>query len=165
MNIAKRAADIELKMGNVGVMAWASLYPSLPSPIGAWLGATLMVERIGLFPSSGEIRRPVLNPDALLSHLKSLYGQQALDIDERDGLKVIFSDWRFRARIHGSDPAIVITVETRCDQQLMPLKTAELLSQLERFEKGMFGLSAPLNPLPGGEIEDLRQHEGSALNP
>ncbi|SDU87660.1 phosphohexomutase domain-containing protein [Pseudomonas mucidolens] len=137
MNIAKRSADIERQMGNVGVMAWLSLYPSLPSPVGAWLGSTLMVERIGLFPSSGEIRRPVLDPASLLTHLKSLYSQQALDIDERDGLKVIFSDWRFRARMHGSDPAIIITVETRCDPLLMPLKTAELLSQLEHFEKGM----------------------------
>ncbi|MFC6335272.1 mannose-1-phosphate guanylyltransferase [Pseudomonas sp. CCM 7891] len=137
MNIAKRSADIELEVGNVGVMAWLSLYPSLPSPAEAGLGSALMVERIGVFPSSGEIRRPILNPGSLISHLKSLYGQQALDVDERDGLKVIFSDWRFRARISGSDPAIVITVETRCDPQLMPLKTAELLSQLEHFEKGM----------------------------
>lgn len=135
MNIAKNSADIE--QGNVGVMAWLSLNPSLPSPAETWLGSLLMVERIGVFPSSGEIRRPIRDPDALLAYLKNLYGEQALDIDERAGLKVIFSDWRFRARIVGSDPAIVITVETRCDPQLMPLKTAELLSQLEHFEKGM----------------------------
>ncbi|RON57414.1 mannose-1-phosphate guanylyltransferase [Pseudomonas frederiksbergensis] len=135
MNIAKHSADIE--QGNVGVMAWLSLNPSLPSPADSWLGATLLVERIGVFPSSGEIRRPIPDPDALLAHLKALYAQQALDVDERNGLKVIFSDWRFRARVVGSEPAIVITVETRCDAQLMPLKTAELLSQLEHFEKGM----------------------------
>lgn len=137
MNIAKHSADIQLKRGNDGMMAWLSVCPSLSSPVGAWLGATLMVERIGLFPSSGDIRRPTADPAALLSHLKALYGQQALDVDERDGLKVIFSDWRFRARIHGSDRAIVITVETRCDPQLMPLKTAELLSQLALFEKAV----------------------------
>ncbi|RON43321.1 mannose-1-phosphate guanylyltransferase [Pseudomonas frederiksbergensis] len=135
MNIAKNSADIE--QGNVGVMAWLSLNPSLPSPTETWLGSLLMVERIGVFPSSGEIRRPIRDPDSLLAHLKSLYARQALDVDERNGLKVIFSDWRFRARIVGSDPAIVITVETRCDPQLMPLKTAELLSQLECFEKGI----------------------------
>ncbi|WP_213936878.1 mannose-1-phosphate guanylyltransferase [Pseudomonas sp. dw_612] len=136
MNIAKNSADIEREVGNVGVMSWMSRYPSLSSPTETWLGALLMVERIGVFPSSGEIRRPIRDPDSLLAHLKNLYGEQALDIDERAGLKVIFSDWRFRARIAGSDPAIVITVETRCDPQLMPLKTAELLSQLEHFEKG-----------------------------
>ncbi|MGE8147782.1 mannose-1-phosphate guanylyltransferase [Pseudomonas frederiksbergensis] len=135
MNIAKNSADIE--QGNVGVMAWLSLNPSLPSPTETWLGSLLMVERIGVFPSSGEIRRPIRDPDSLLAHLKSLYARQALDVDERNGLKVIFSDWRFRARVVGSDSAIVITVETRCDPQLMPLKTAELLSQLECFEKGI----------------------------
>jgi hypothetical protein len=135
MNIAKRSSDIDLDVGNVGVMSWMSLNPSLSSPTETWLGTLLMVERIGVFPSSGEIRRPMREPDALLAHLKNLYSEQALDIDERAGLKVIFSDWRFRARIAGSDPAIVITVESRCDPQLMPLKTAELLSQLERFEK------------------------------
>ncbi|MGE8187983.1 mannose-1-phosphate guanylyltransferase [Pseudomonas sp. NPDC086278] len=134
MNIAKHSADIEREVGNVGMMAWLSLNPSLPCPAETWLGSILMVERIGVFPSSGEIRRPILNPDALIAHLKSTFGQQALDIDERDGLKVIFSDWRFRARIPGSDPAIVITVETRCDPQLMPLKTAELLAHLQQFE-------------------------------
>ena len=134
MNIAKNSADIEL--GNVGVMAWLSLNPSLPSPTDHWLGSLLMVERIGVFPSSGEIRRPIHDPDAFLAHLKNLYSEQALDVDEHNGLKVIFSDWRFRARVAGSEPAIVITVETRCDPQLMPLKTAELLGQLEHFEKG-----------------------------
>ncbi|MFJ7796053.1 mannose-1-phosphate guanylyltransferase [Pseudomonas sp. NPDC096950] len=135
MNIAKNSADIE--QGNVGVMAWLSLNPSLSSPADTWLGSLLMVERIGVFPSSGEIRRPIREPEAFLAHLKNLYGEQALDIDERTGLKVIFSDWRFRARVAGSDPAIVITVETRCDPQLMPLKTTELMNQLERFEKGL----------------------------
>jgi hypothetical protein len=35
-----------------------------------------------------------------------------------DGLKVIFSDWRFRVRICCNDPAIIINVETRCDHAL-----------------------------------------------
>ncbi|QJI30143.1 mannose-1-phosphate guanylyltransferase [Pseudomonas sp. ADAK18] len=137
MNIANRSADSQLEVGNVGAMAWLSLYPSSSCLTNTWLGSMLMVERIGVFPSSGEIRRPILDPGSLIAHLKSVYAQQALDVDERNGLKVIFSDWRFRARIPDSDPAIVITVETRCDPQLMPLKTAELLSQLEHFEKGL----------------------------
>ncbi|MGF6109412.1 mannose-1-phosphate guanylyltransferase [Pseudomonas sp. ADAK2] len=137
MNNAKRAADSERERGNVGVMSWMSRYPSLSSPTETWLGSLLMVERIGVFPSSGEIRRPINDPGSLLAHLKNLYAEQALDVDERNGLKVIFSDWRFRARSVGGDSAIVITVETRCDPQLMPLKTAELLGQLEHFEKGL----------------------------
>ncbi|MNG29860.1 hypothetical protein D3C84_1153600 [compost metagenome] len=63
-----------------------------------------------------------------------MYGEQALEVDDRDGLKVIFSDWRFRVRICCNEPAIIINVETRCATQLMPHKTAELLTHLQHFE-------------------------------
>ncbi|MHC8285303.1 mannose-1-phosphate guanylyltransferase [Pseudomonas sp. XS1P51] len=135
MTTAKHPVDIELKASNFGVMAWLSKDPSLSSNAAAWLGTTLLVERIGVFPSSGDIHRRVRDPLSFLAHLKSLYAHQALDVDERDGLKVMFNNWRFRVRIRGSDPAIVINVETRCDPELMPLKTAELLGQLEHFER------------------------------
>jgi phosphomannomutase len=135
MTTAKRSADTELEASNFGMMAWLSKAPSLSFDTAAWLGTPLLVERIGVFPSSGDIHRPIRDPLSLVAYLKSLYADQALDIDERDGLKVIFNDWRFRVRIRYSDPAIVINVETRCDPELMPLKTAELLSQLEQFER------------------------------
>ncbi|WP_433766765.1 mannose-1-phosphate guanylyltransferase [Pseudomonas putida] len=135
MNIAQHSADIELEVGNLGVMSWLSRHQTLPSANEPWLGTHLLVERIGVFPSSGDIRRSMADPYPLLAHLKTLYGEQALEIDDRDGLKVIFSDWRFRVRLCCNEPAIIINVETRCDLQLMPLKTAELLSQLDAFEK------------------------------
>ena len=55
-------------------------------------------------------------------------------MDDRDGLKVIFSDWRFRVRLCCNESAIIINVETRCATQLMPQKTAELLSQIDNFK-------------------------------
>ncbi|AWY43715.1 mannose-1-phosphate guanylyltransferase [Pseudomonas putida] len=134
MNIAQHSADIEREVGNLGVMSWLSRHQTLPSANEPWLGAPLLVEQIGVFPSSGDIRRPMPDPYPLLAHLKDLYGGQALEIDDRDGLKVIFSDWRFRVRLCCNTPAIIINVETRCDLQLMPLRTAELLNQLELFE-------------------------------
>ncbi|MBV4475183.1 phosphohexomutase domain-containing protein [Pseudomonas botevensis] len=135
MNSAQHAANLEPEVGNLGVMSWLSRHQPLPSANESWLGPLLMVERIGMFPSSGDIRRPLPDPYPLLAHLKQLYAEQALEIDDRDGLKVIFSDWRFRVRICCNDPAIIINVETRCDLQLMPLRTAQLLSQLDRFEQ------------------------------
>jgi len=137
MNIAQHSADSERDVGNAGVMAWMSRYPSLSSPTATWLGSLLMVERIGVFPASGDIRHATRDAHALLAHLKQLYGQQALDIDERDGLKVIFSDWRFRVRLAVGEPVIVINVESRCVQPLLPLKTAELMDHLQRFEQGL----------------------------
>jgi phosphomannomutase len=137
MNNAKHSADIELEVGNLGVMTWLSHHQPLPSANEPWLGSTLLVERIGMFPSSGDIRWPMLDPYPLLAHLKKIYGEQALEVDDRDGLKVIFSDWRFRVRIGCNDPSIIINVETRCATQLMPLKTAELLSLLQHFETAL----------------------------
>ncbi|MCF4997142.1 mannose-1-phosphate guanylyltransferase [Pseudomonas syringae] len=134
MKNAKHLADVEREVGNLGVMSWLSRHQPLPSANESWLGSILLVERIGMFPSSGDIRRPIADPYPLIAHLKNRYGEQALEIDDCDGLKVIFSDWRFRVRICCNEPAVIINVETRCAAQLMPQKTAELLSELEKFE-------------------------------
>ncbi|TDV43000.1 phosphomannomutase [Pseudomonas helmanticensis] len=134
MNIAQHSVEIEREVGNLGVMSWLSRHQPLPSANETWLGTILLVERIGVFPASGDIRRPLRDPYPLLAHLKKLYGEQALEMDDQDGLKVIFSDWRFRVRICCNDPAIIINVETRCDTRLMPQKLSELLGQIEQFE-------------------------------
>ncbi|KPG92313.1 MULTISPECIES: mannose-1-phosphate guanylyltransferase [Pseudomonas] len=134
MNIAQHSVEIEREVGNLGVMSWLSRHQPLPSANETWLGTILLVERIGVFPASGDIRRPLRDPYPLLAHLKKLYGEQALEMDDRDGLKVIFGDWRFRVRICCNDPAIIINVETRCDTRLMPQKIAELLEQVDAFE-------------------------------
>ena len=134
MNIAQHSVEIEREVGNLGVISWLSRHQPLPSANETWLGTILLVERIGVFPASGDIRRPLRDPYPLLAHLKKLYGEQALEMDDQDGLKVIFSDWRFRVRICCNDPAIIINVETRCDTRLMPQKIAELLEQVDAFE-------------------------------
>ncbi|WP_065260737.1 mannose-1-phosphate guanylyltransferase [Pseudomonas bananamidigenes] len=135
MNIAQHSTGIEREVDNLGVMSWLSRHQPLPSANESWIGTILLVERIGMFPSSGDIRRPLRDPYPLLAHLKRIYGEQALEVDDRDGLKVILSDWRFRVRICCNEPAIIINVETRCVTQLMPQKTAELLSHVDGFDK------------------------------
>ncbi|GGK44786.1 mannose-1-phosphate guanylyltransferase [Pseudomonas koreensis] len=134
MNMAQHSADIEREVGNLGAVSRLSRHQPLPSANEAWLGSILLVERIGMFPSSGDIRRTLADPYPLLAHLKQRYAEQALEMDDRDGLKVIFSDWRFRVRLCCNEPAIIINVETRCATQLMPQKLKELLSQIEQFE-------------------------------
>ncbi|MFJ2320284.1 mannose-1-phosphate guanylyltransferase [Pseudomonas sp. NPDC087817] len=134
MNIAQHSVEIEREVDNLGVMSWLSRHQPLPSANESWLGTILLVERIGMFPSSGDIRRTMADPYPLLAHLKKLYGEQALEMDDSDGLKVIFGDWRFRVRICCNEPAIIINVETRCDTRLMPQKVTELLDQIDAFE-------------------------------
>ena len=134
MNMAQHAAEIEREVGNLGAVSWLAHHQPLPSANESWLGSILLVERIGMFPASGDIRRALADPYPLLAHLKQRYAEQALEMDDRDGLKVIFSDWRFRVRLCCNEPAIIINVETRCATQLMPQKTAELLNQIDNFK-------------------------------
>jgi phosphomannomutase len=133
MNIAQHSVEIEREVGNLGMISWLSRHQPLPSANESWMGTILLVERIGVFPASGDIRRPMRDPYPLLAHLKAIYAEQALEIDDGDGLKVIFGDWRFRVRICCNDPAIIINVETRCDTRLMPQKLTELLDQIDTF--------------------------------
>lgn len=137
MNAVKSSVEIELNANNFGAMAWLSKSPSLSCEAAQGSGTTLLVERIGVFPSSGDIHCRINHPRLLLAYLKNLYAHQSLDVDERDGLRVIFNDWRFRVHLPRSGAAIIINVETRRDPDLIPLKTEELLSHLQHFENGM----------------------------
>lgn len=115
--------------GNSGLMAWLRTCESAPSSSATQ--PRLLVERIGLFPSSGEIRCVVHNPIAVLAHLRSLYASKALDVDESDGLSLTFAEWRFKIHLSQIEPEIVLNVESRGDVALMQLKTAELLARID----------------------------------
>lgn len=115
-----------------GLMAWLRTYQtphpsSVPQP-------RLLVERIGLFPSSGEIRCAVRNPAAVLEHLRFLYASKALDTDDEDdedGLSLTFAEWRFKLHLSEAETEILLNVESRGDVALMQLKTAELLARID----------------------------------
>ncbi|MND51538.1 phosphomannomutase/phosphoglucomutase [compost metagenome] len=119
----------EFTEGNSGLMAWLRTYERAPSSTSPQ--PRLLVERIGLFPSSGDIRCAVSNPTAVLTHLRSLYASKALDVDESDGLSLTFTEWRFKIHLSQTEPEIVLNVESRGDVALMQLKTAELLARIE----------------------------------
>ena len=113
--------------GNSGLMAWLRTYERAPSTVTP--EPKLLVERIGLFPSSGDIRRKVDNPVAVLEHLRTLYASEALDVDDSDGLSLTFAEWRFK--VCPLESEILLKVESRGDVSLMQKKTAELLDRVE----------------------------------
>lgn len=123
----------ELTEGKSGLMVWLRTYERLPSSTPPQ--PRLLVERIGLFPSSGEIRRTVRNPLAVLEHFKTRYASEALDMDESNGLCLTFTEWRFKICLSESETEILLNVESRGDVALMQMKTAELLDQID--EKNM----------------------------
>lgn len=120
-------ADLKNNLAYLIVRAYASelIFPRVQKP------PVLLVERIGAFPSSGEIRRQVKDGPALLATIRQRYAADALDIDESDGLNLVFTDWRLSLRLLDDGCVTCLTVESRGDSSLMQHKTAELLRQID----------------------------------
>jgi phosphomannomutase len=121
------SADLKHNLAYRIVRAYASelISPRVRKP------PVLLVERIGAFPSSGEIRRQVKDGPALLASIKQRYGRDALDLNESSGLNLVFADWRFSLRLSGEGCVACLTVESRGDSSLLQRKTAELLEQID----------------------------------
>jgi phosphomannomutase len=68
---------------------------------------------------------------ALLASIRQRYAADALDIDESDGLNLVFADWRLSLRLLDDGCVTCLTVESRGDSVLMQHKTAELLGQID----------------------------------
>jgi phosphomannomutase len=93
--------------------------------------STLVGERIGLFPVSGELNYRVPDAKATIAAFESQYAPQALKVDRTDGISYEFSDWRFNLRTSNTEPLIRLNVEARGSGQLMRNKTAELFELLK----------------------------------
>ncbi|WP_339527383.1 phosphomannomutase [Pseudomonas sp. EL_65y_Pfl2_R96] len=123
-------ADLKHNLAYLIVRAYASelIFPRVQKP------PVLLVERIGAFPSSGEVHRHVKDGPALLACIKQRYAADALDINESDGLNLVFADWRFSLRLSDKGCVVCLAVESRGDSSLMQRKTAELLEQINAEE-------------------------------
>lgn len=92
-----------------------------------------LVERMGVFPSSGDILQAQPCPRACLAQLRERYAAQALEIDERIGLRMVFEEWRFRVCPVQGEAAVILRVDSRGDAGVLGDKTEELLSCLKTF--------------------------------
>ena len=91
----------------------------------------LVAQRVAAFPCSGEINREIADPAELLARVEALYAANALAVDHTDGLSVDYPDWRFNLRMSNTEPVVRLNVESRGDEALMQLKTAELLTLID----------------------------------
>jgi phosphomannomutase len=108
-----------------GMIPWL-LVLELMSTSGKPL-SSLVGERMRLFPASGEINRKVSNTDTVLRKIEGAYWDDVLAVDYTDGLSMEFADWRFNLRSSNTEPVLRLNVESRGDEALMKVKTAELL--------------------------------------
>jgi phosphomannomutase len=93
--------------------------------------SSLVGERIGRFPVSGELNYRIPDAKAAISVFEQRYAPQALRLDRTDGLSFEFPEWRFNLRTSNTEPLIRLNVEARGSVQLMQAKTAELLDLLK----------------------------------
>ena len=90
----------------------------------------LVAERIAAYPSSGEINSKLRDPDASINRVLDAYKDQAINIDQTDGIGVEFDQWRFNLRRSNTEPVVRLNVESKADVELMKLKTKEILELL-----------------------------------
>ena len=93
--------------------------------------STLVGERIGLFPVSGELNYRVPDAKATIAAFETRYGPNALVVDRTDGISYEFPEWRFNLRTSNTEPLIRLNVEARGSEQLMREKTDELFGLLK----------------------------------
>jgi len=108
-----------------GMIPWL-LVAELMSVTGKSL-SELVGDRIEKYPASGEINRQVSDAGATLQKLHDKYAADALHVDDIDGYCFEFPDWRFNIRMSNTEPVVRLNVESRGDQALMEVKTAEVL--------------------------------------
>jgi phosphomannomutase len=112
-----------------GMIPWLLVAQSV-SKSGQKL-STMVGERIGLYPVSGELNYRIPDAKAAIAAFEKRYAPQALALDRTDGISFEFPDWRFNLRTSNTEPLIRLNVEARGSAHLMQAKTAELLGLLK----------------------------------
>jgi phosphomannomutase/phosphoglucomutase len=115
-----------------GMIPWL-LVSSLVSETGKTL-AQLVSERIKTYPCTGEINYRVENVPATLQKILVHYLPQHPEVDETDGISIIFSEWRFNLRGSNTEPLLRLNIETKGDSELLwkRLKEIEYLIEVAR---------------------------------
>jgi phosphomannomutase len=84
------------------------------------------------YPASGEINSKLADPKTAIARVLATYQDDALLLDETDGISLEFPDWRFNLRSSNTEPVVRLNVESRADAALMTHKTAEILALLRQ---------------------------------
>ena len=92
----------------------------------------LVGDRMKAYPASGEINSKLADPQTAIARVLATYQDDALLLDETDGISLEFPDWRFNLRSSNTEPVVRLNVESRADAALMTHKTAEILALLRQ---------------------------------
>jgi phosphomannomutase len=92
--------------------------------------ATLVGDRITRYPSPGEINSKIANPAEAIQRVLEHYQEDAVSLDQTDGISIEMEQWRFNLRSSNTEPVVRLNVETRGDMELMKRVTQEVLDLL-----------------------------------
>tara|TARA_Y100000768_G_scaffold69577_1_gene48911 strand:+ start:196 stop:1554 length:1359 start_codon:yes stop_codon:yes gene_type:complete len=86
------------------------------------------------YPVSGEINLKVNNTKKIIESIREYYFDDALDLDETDGISMEFEKWRFNLRASNTEPLIRLNVESYNNESLMNDKTRELVDRINSLD-------------------------------
>ena len=86
------------------------------------------------YPVSGEINLKVSNTKTIIDSIKEYYLDDALGVDETDGVGMEFEKWRFNLRASNTEPLIRLNVESYNNESLMNEKTRELVDRINSLD-------------------------------
>jgi len=86
------------------------------------------------YPVSGEINLKVNNTKTIIDSIKEYYLDDALGVDETDGVGMEFEKWRFNLRASNTEPLIRLNVESNSNESLMNEKTRELVDRINSLD-------------------------------
>lgn len=113
-----------------GMIPWL-LVMELVSTTGKSLGE-LVNESINTFPSPGEINSKLVDAQAAIARVRAAYEENAISVNEIDGISIEYPNWRFNLRTSNTEPMVRLNLETRGDRKLMLEKTEEILALLRQ---------------------------------
>ena len=90
----------------------------------------LVHDRMIAYPASGEINSTIADPQKAIVRVLEKYKEDALLIDNTDGISIEFETWRFNLRSSNTEPVVRLNVESRGDIELMESRTTEILEIL-----------------------------------
>lgn len=85
--------------------------------------SSLVENMIAKFPCSGEINFKVADTQATIQKIFDHYANQNPVIDYTDGVSLDFGAWRFNVRASNTEPLLRLNIESRADQNAMPMQS------------------------------------------
>ena len=111
-----------------GMIPWL-LVAELLSKSGRSL-ADWVRDRFTAFPSSGETNFRVANAGTAIEHVLAAYRDEALSLDETDGVSLAFADWRFNLRQSNTEPLVRLNIESRGGSEGLAARVADIAALL-----------------------------------